>query len=98
MKEMTNTKHTPGPWEVDGFSVMAGVGAEYGDLAYATAGDGHADPDCHLNRPDAERLANATLIAAAPDLLAALEEIAEITQHTASREIALAAIAKARGE
>lgn len=61
---MTQT-HTPGPWIV-----------ARGDSVYARRGDGPLAPiaDCNASRTvtAANRAANAVLIAAAPDLLAAL--------------------------
>lgn len=64
----TNTKHTPGPWEV-----------RHVDTKWVTvARVGYAPTVCHLG--DAEEVdANALLIAAAPDLLAALVAIEALT-------------------
>lgn len=59
---MNNNKHTPGPWESSNAVVQS-------DTRYiCTAGS------IHPGRTE-EDLANANLIAAAPDLLAALEAI-----------------------
>lgn len=55
------TKHTPGPWTLD----LTGKGLR--------GADGHAVFDDYADRSNAETLANARLIASAPDLLAALE-------------------------
>jgi len=53
-------KHTPGPWRiVDGQSIHAGTGED------------RLIAHCHAGH-EPERFANAHLIAAAPDLLAAL--------------------------
>ena len=63
---MNNNSHTPGPWNT--FTKMPGVYAESGrEIVF------HA----HLSRSadESERLANARLIAAAPELLEALEEL-----------------------
>lgn len=101
---MSETKHTPGPWEARTFLVMGGRGKR--------------DRICHVgtstslgpSRSD-ETVANACLVAAAPDLLAALiaiearhdeEDRAEAegdftTAWLALREQARAAIAKATG-
>ena len=94
------SKHTPGPWtaqhwiddvhEVEGFEILAG---------------GHPVPLSTLETDDAEEARdNARLIAAAPDLLAALEAIelgcsfpADDVQR-AIRDRARAAIAEALGE
>ena len=60
------TKHTPGPWNVTKLYVRkqdGGLGASINDLWQKQ------------KTPKAEMDANARLIAAAPDLLAALEEL-----------------------
>ena len=95
------SKHTPGPWMYDSY-----VGE-----------DPYDDPDCPFveigttrwvpNKVDVpaalEAWANARLIAAAPDLLDALESL-ELTaglpamQDDPARVAARAAIAKAKGE
>ena len=84
------TKHTPGPWKVD----------EAEDLPLAViedTADGHGIAELGERNPCS--VANARLIAAAPDLLAALEQIAAVYPKTAEAEklaaIAHAAIAKA---
>lgn len=82
---MKNT-HTPGPWRIgDGESsrvyLVNGPDGAIGEVVYA----------------DARNPADARLIAAAPDLLAALEECVS-TLRPYYRNIARAAIAKARGE
>lgn len=80
------SKHTPGPWEVievDEFFSIAG-----GDGWVATM-DNH---DENANR------ANAPLIAAAPDLLAALDVALSFISDRAAKRVIVAAMAKARGE
>jgi len=60
------THHTPGPWNVTGLYVReqdGGLVASINDLWHGQ------------KTPKAEKNANARLIAAAPDLLAALEEL-----------------------
>lgn len=85
------SKHTPGPWQVLGRSIM----------------DAQKDPICDMNLPvnraDAKvQAANARLIASAPELLEALELLH--TQHMQGQSTlfawnrARAAIAKAKGE
>jgi len=69
-----NTKHTPGPWHVGDLAApnLAGRNA----LVYAPSGYAVADAKifhCKFGVPEME--ANARLIAAAPDLLEALEAI-----------------------
>ena len=58
---MKDTQHTPGPWYAEKFCIWAG------DCFVAGTATGQGDP---------EQQANARLIAAAPDLLAALYSIA----------------------
>jgi len=102
-------KHTPGPWEVTDLRHSIVVRTEspnktkYGASRYAAIGGfDRSDPD-QLS----EALANARLIAAAPDLLEALELMLDRFRDTEgshgqweeeATENARAAIAKARGE
>jgi hypothetical protein len=101
-------KHTPGPWEVTHLRHGIVVRTEspnktkYGASRYAAIGGfDRSDPD-QLS----EALANARLIAAAPDLLEALSRLIEIEDGPGmavigwegAMERAYAAIAKARGE
>ena len=100
-------QHTKGPWTV---SIPGGQTALNGRRVTVTA-RGSMIADLDWNSP-AENMANARLIAAAPDLLAALEAIfAEcVLVHrfggesynqpaaTAAEEAARAAIALAKGE
>ncbi len=89
-------KHTNGPWKVsltDDTVVVDANGAEVAAI------------DGDYNHPDTWPVmeANARLIAAAPDLLAALEAIMSERWYPAGRsehvsDMARAAIAKARGE
>ena len=58
------TKHTKGPWSALNFNVKVANGIEYHLHRHPDSG---ADPN--------EMLANAHLIAAAPDLLGMLEEM-----------------------
>lgn len=81
-------QHTPGTWKV--------VAADRGYII--TAMDGCYDVAVVRNIGNQNNLANAELIAAAPDLLAALEFCLASGQITHGRaEVARAAIAKARG-
>ena len=88
---MTNTQHTPGPWHVD----INGEGA-------ITAPDGALIARLHNASRDDLREANARLIAAAPDLLAALQAVADYWAGgdvPAEIDAAMrAAIAKATGQ
>jgi len=93
------SKHTPGPWEIEGhyhFGYRWISGPEHSQLAQVVWCMEYEDrsPSCE---------ANAHLIAAAPELLEALENLLKVhegeggTQHHAG-DMARAAIAKAKGE
>ena len=90
--------HTPGPWKL--LANQGVVGADW--LPIATA-PGH--PAADFRRPPDERIANARLIAAAPDLYEALQKIDTIEGCTGGAEvlisefkhIARTALAKAEG-
>jgi hypothetical protein len=99
--------HTPGPWEIDATSNVGAFEIWGGPL------DSNAPQICSddgdLNRPE-ECKANASLIAAAPDMLAALQSLDEFAwsamsadckeaHDNLSRKLAVmrAAIAKAEG-
>ena len=93
-----SAKHTPGPW-----SFGYGVTTEYGEVFGVGV---TTKPDwtvvCAVSRPgdvNAIDEANARLIAAAPDLLEALQVMLDAAQHdiTTECDIARAAIAKAIG-
>ena len=83
------TKYTPGPWLVGNFD----DGIVFGGDAYAVAR--MIEP---IDRRDSKKksCANATLIAAAPELLEALRELRYACTDKAER-MADAAIAKALG-
>ena len=91
------TEHTPGPWQSFNGGAVVGTVENSGGSTYV------ADI---RHRANGESAANARLIAAAPDMLAALERIAAITGSTGGHKsmveefqfLAHAAIAKARGE
>ena len=96
-----NTQHTPGPWHVS--NDMYGVGNLL--VAGVTASNAEPIANCGIGKTGK---ANARLIAAAPDLLALLQRIAEgdvmagdfnhaETVHE-YQKLARAAIAKATGE
>lgn len=67
-------KHTPGPWHV---GLMNGEGSVFADEGRmrAEAGGTTLYPICSVIDFDGEREANARLIAAAPELLAALQRL-----------------------
>jgi hypothetical protein len=84
---MNLTKHTPGPWTV---RQSAAIDDVRGRWIASVAKSGWCD--------DAERDANAALIAAAPDLLAALIDAIDIINANCAPRVAAAAraaIAKA---
>lgn len=97
------TKHTPGPWYADPGKRVTG---------FAVTHDGEPNPlAIALRKPansyskgisDIKAMANARLIAAAPDLLEALESFPGFLCGTESGDAWIeqmrAAIAKARGE
>ena len=97
-----NTKHTPGPWRVEwrGEKERPGIESDSASLSVVIY-EVKSDDDCgiHGRTPDEER-ANANLIAAAPDLLEVLEDIAADTGSSGWwwGEKMMAAIAKAKGE
>ena len=83
---MSNQKHTPGPWEVlNQTEVYSAQGADSGDGIKAHSTDGWMIADCNGAVTFTEigpaelgldvQRANARLIAAAPDLLSALERL-----------------------
>lgn len=86
------SKHTPGPWIVrqcggNGYSGQKGYAIDFNEDQEQVADFVYEEADAHL-------------IAAAPDLLEALQEIAEYPALDAleMKRIARNAIAKARGE
>ena len=81
------SKHTPGPWHVANGVQVRSEKDQLARVWMMRTGEGKA---------------NARLIAAAPELLEAIEELLSATQHLnpcpATVEKARAAIAKAKGE
>lgn len=103
------SEHTPGPWALDTIQTSVGICHRIGPFPPRRPDDEtvrhaclYADYPSACNPADKELEANARLIAAAPDLLEALEMAMEIGDQC-SREFlgkfqakARAAIAKAR--
>ena len=101
---MTNAAHTPGPWDFDDYADHV----SYFSDATKRKGDYDFRVEFPDEMPKAEAEANACLIAAAPELLEALEDMAELVEanlvthevhDNAWQEVfdkALAAISKAR--
>ena len=89
-QEQNMSGHTPGPWSVTVIGHDLEIrGNGYG-IAHVLAGDALRDPALALpgdeEEAEAELKANACLIAAAPEMLAALEEITENAPVAMSRE------------
>lgn len=92
---MLDAKHTPGPW------IQVGHWVEHPNekIPDICTCDLQAIGHGHLKRTEAETIANARLIAAAPDMLEALKLIQnQDLVLPADREIIKSAIAKATGE
>lgn len=101
--------HTPGPWGAVSFPFLAEITAADGTLLALPLADNHygqtwtINPDiCRLCDVD-QAIANATLMAAAPDLLEALELAdatlrgANMNRDVVERKVS-AALDKARGK
>jgi hypothetical protein len=86
--------HTPGPWETG--RNMHGFDSTYSGPTIYSA-DHLMIAETLGGMPDEQVAANARLIAAAPDLLSALREIAAFDPHPTAQAVALRAIAKAEG-
>ena len=97
------SKHTPGPWSIDnpkkGHVCISAPESRFWDLAKVVWQN---DCDAELGQPSPQEEANARLIAAAPELLEALESLLDecegtVMQTSANHSIerARAAIAKA---
>lgn len=94
---MSKHTYTPGPWSwSDEYQTVAG---ESTWSLIGQGGYGILSCDGLANSPSEFHESNARLIAAAPELLEALEEIAEYPENDAQElmRIARAAIAKATG-
>ena len=100
------TQHTPGPWwvdqGVDGLDLPGHVTINAKNKLALAQVVWVMEDDAAEGKPSPEREANARLIAAAPDLLEALENtlkflVSETCEHPAAVS-ARAAIAKAKGE
>jgi hypothetical protein len=88
------TQHTPGPWSIDwNFIVAPDPSGEHADVYIAEIAE--SDEDGRIPSED-QIEANARLIAAAPDLLAALQHVLErATMPGFLRDEVKAAIARA---
>ena len=94
---MNEAKHTPGPWEYD-YGRYIRKEDTGGTIALMCESDGHVDPEHATSMP---LEANARLIAAAPDLLEALQDLSISASESGYSGIVLdrarTAIAKAKG-
>lgn len=108
MKQKLNA-HTPGPWKTYRGAVWSTHESVSGPVTKGMRTNHVCAISERLKMPDGEREANARLIAAAPDMLAALEAIisqmdqggqgaTQVFNRDACIQHARAAIAKARGE
>ena len=95
--------HTPGPWQVDPdypIDVQAKVGNQEVCTPFYKGCEGRTISPVTPVANEEEALANARLIAAAPELLEALEGLVNadsVTMHAAMQAAELA-ITKAKGE
>ena len=85
---MRTEQFTPGPWRTTGINVRAGDAL----ICYAT--NHHANAET----PEPKKLANARLIAAAPDLLLALQRLTHPMADDEDLSFARDTIANARGK
>lgn len=104
------SKHTPGPWNLfNTAEIFTNLGAVNAEGIEATSNDGWMIADCDMGGLSLSEIkANAMLIAAAPDLLEALEVMIEFVANVHANKAqticysemdkARAAIAKAKGE
>lgn len=76
---MSETKHTPGPWTLETVQTSVGVCHKIGPLGNSTRlHSACLYDDCYSDRArDLQLLADASLIAAAPELLEALKAATE---------------------
>lgn len=105
-KHIQEGQHTPGPWHVEpkvsdhGASLVICDGGGEGILAVIPPLNDADEPDADTAERGAHDEANSRLMAAAPDLLAALEGLIVLVggQSWAAVDKARAAIAKAKKE
>ena len=87
------SKHTPGPWWLDDDGFIASGSRDTYEII--------ADPHCCSDIDIDEREANANLIAAAPELLEALEHITQTPEYKylypGTTSLIEKAISKAKG-
>lgn len=92
-------KHTPGPWTAGRPDMQTFVDGVPSKWIYDDKGQYVAAASGRIDGPWEQVMANARLIAAAPDLLAVAEYALEVSDKWgALHQMATAAIAKARGK
>lgn len=104
-KAADSVPHTPGPWRLDEMACYIWAHTTHGEMPVGQVrGWGHLTGAGAMNLPEAKaeaiQRANGRLLAAAPDLLAALKALIEehgIYHTDEFVEAAIAAIAKAEG-
>lgn len=103
MTNTANTKHTPGPWPIEYDNADCRSGGQWFNVGPAQVQFSYSCTD----EGEARARADANLISAAPELLAALEIFVsflseqydeDLIEHADSMIRARAAISKARGE
>jgi hypothetical protein len=82
-----NSPHTPGPWRQTGVNIRAG------DSLICWSANHHANAET----PESEKLANACLIASAPQMLLALERLTHPMADDDDLDYAREIISKAKG-
>lgn len=94
---MSDTKHSPGPWKVEGLTVYALMsdGFHRGIERMRNRFTAFVQPDRECSEEEA--VANARLMKSAPDLLEFAEEVRR-SGDTRLASMAIAVIAKATGE
>jgi len=96
--EPTVGRHTSGPWSVFQWSGHHAISSDDSAAGFGIEAAGYRLPLCDLDGDIDEAAANARLIAAAPDLLAALQACRGQWIHSVNAEQCLAALRKATGD
>jgi len=100
----TRSRHTPGPWRAENESAEDQPDAGNSDIWIGTDGGGHSI--AHIGRDPGlthdQHMANARLIAKAPELLAVIHQMLALRapatiEHDAARQVARALIAEIEG-
>ena len=94
---MSEVQHAPGPW----WETDTGIRDKGGHICFTPSAFHYPDQRERFEKETAERAANKTLIAAAPELLEALIDVRRalvIANFTGELAVVDAAIAKATGQ